>query len=95
MQNLYDSFFDTCKSFDQFLQEQKWKLVTNKSEFKAIIESEYSFWKRVLTMMPPEKRLLKEFAWMQECYFQIIKHLDTEKFNWKIRWLKDNNEKIF
>lgn len=94
MEELYVEFFDTCEKFDKFVQEQKWEKVKNKVEFKSIIENEFVFWKRVLTMLPPEKRLLNEFIWFRQCYEQIIKNLENEKVNWKIRWLHDCEDRL-
>lgn len=94
MKKLYDDFFDTCKLFDKILQEEKWKNTKNKSEFKSIVDSEFCFWKRVLSYLPPEKRLIKEFSWLTECYKQIQKNLDNEPVNWKVRWLQDDQETI-
>ncbi|MDD5649374.1 MAG: hypothetical protein PHF86_03005 [Candidatus Nanoarchaeia archaeon] len=90
MQTLYEEFFKTCKKFDKLVQEQRWKIVKNRNEFKNTIENEYEFWVRVLKMLPPERRLLKEFSWMQQCYNQIMCNLVDESVNWKIRWLSDN-----
>jgi len=94
MQLLYKEFFETCRSFDKFVQEHKWEKVKNKSEFKSLIQNEFLFWKRVLTMLPPEKRLLKEFEWLQQCYNQINKNLSEESVNWKIRWLHEEKDSI-
>jgi hypothetical protein len=91
MQELYRTFFKTCEIFDKFVQEQKWKLVKNKGEFKTLIESEFCFWKRIIEMLPPERRLLKEFKWLEQCYEQIMKNLANETINWKLRWLKDDD----
>lgn len=78
--------------FDKFVQEQRWNIVKNKAEFKTQIESEYMFWKRVLSMLPPEKRLIKEFEWMTQCYNNIKKNLENEQINWKLRWIHDDKE---
>jgi len=86
---LYNEFFKTCRTFDKFVQEQKWKNVKNRIEFKIIVDSEYEFWKRVLSLLPPERRLLKEFSWFKQCYEQIKVNLENEKVNWKLRWLQD------
>jgi hypothetical protein len=94
MQNLYDSFYKICKLFEQFIQEQKWKKVKNRIEFKSLIDNEYSFWKRVISLLPPERRLIKEFEWFKECYEQICKNLKDEKINWKIRWLQDEKDAL-
>lgn len=92
MQELYKNFFKTSASFDKFVQEQRWNIVKNKSEFKTLVESEFLFWKRVLSMLPPETRLLKEFEWMQQCYVQIVNNLKNEQVNWKLRWLHDDDD---
>jgi hypothetical protein len=94
MLKFYNEFFDVCSSFDKFVQEHKWKKVKNRSEFKTLIESEFQFWKRVLSLLPPEKRLLKEFEWMKQCYEQIIKNLSDEPVNWKLRWLQDDKDAL-
>lgn len=88
---LYKEFFKTCRNFDQFVQEQKWSIVTNRAEFKSIIESEFLFWKRVISLVPPERNVLKEFEWFQQCYLQIMKNLKDETSNWKMRWLQDDD----
>ncbi|MDD5650481.1 MAG: hypothetical protein PHF86_08715 [Candidatus Nanoarchaeia archaeon] len=93
MQELYKKFFETCEAFDKFVQEQKWKYVKNKADFKVVIDNEFAFWTRVLKMLPPEKRLVKEFEWMKQCYEQIKKNLENEKVNWKLRWLHDDDSK--
>ena len=92
MNKIYDKFFETSKLFDQFVQEQKWSKVKNKAEFKSIIESEFRFWERILTMMPPERRLLEEFSWFKQCYEQITKNLSLETENWKLYWLHEKND---
>lgn len=94
MQELYKNFFKTSEAFEKFVQEQRWSLVKNKVEFKILIENEFGFWKRVLSMLPPEKRLLKEFEWMSQCYQQIKKNLENEPINWKLRWLHDGKDFI-
>jgi hypothetical protein len=94
MQKLYDSFYHSCKLFDQFVQDEKWKKVKNRIEFKSIIDSEYSFWKRVLSLIPPERRLIKEFEWMTTCYNQIQNNLKNEPVNWKVRWLQDGKDSL-
>jgi len=92
MQKLYDAFFHTCESFDKIVQEQKWKKVRDRGEFKTLIEHEFGFWKRVLSMLPPERGLLAEFSWLQQCYEQITKNLTNEHVNWKLRWLQDDQD---
>lgn len=94
MKKLYDDFFKSCKLFDQFIQEEKWKKVKSKAEFKTVIDYEYSFWKRVLSLLPPERRLIKEFEWFSECYKQIQKNLKDEPVNWKMRWLQDGQNTL-
>lgn len=89
---LYKKFFHMSEVFDKFVQEQRWNIVKNKAEFKTQIESEYMFWKRVLSMLPPEKRLIKEFEWMTQCYNNIKKNLENEQINWKLRWIHDDKE---
>jgi hypothetical protein len=93
MQKLYGTFFKTCKLFDKFVQEQKWKIVKNKSEFKTAIENEFCFWTRVIEMLPYEKKILNEYNWLKQCYEQIMNKLENEKINWKILWL-ENDEQI-
>jgi hypothetical protein len=94
MQKLYEGFFKSSKLFDQFIQEQKWKNLKNKMEFKVLIDNEYSFWKRVLSFLPPEKRLIKEFEWFTNCYNQIHKNLTDEPINLKMRWLSDGKDSL-
>lgn len=93
MQKLYDNFYHSCKLFDQFVQEEKWKKVKNRIEFKTIIDSEYNFWKRVLSFLPLERRTIKEFEWFTTCYNQIQKNL-SEQINWKVRWLQDEKDSL-
>lgn len=87
MIKLYDEFFKISNLFDQFVQEEKWKKVKDFTEFKTYIENEYAFWKRVLSMLPPEKRLIKEFEWLTQCYNQISRNLKNEQVNRKMRFL--------
>lgn len=94
MQKLYNDFFRSCKLFDQFVVEQKWKKVKNKIEFKILIDNEYNFWKRVLSLLPPERRLVKEFEWFTDCYRQIKKNLNEEPINMKVRWLYDQKDSL-
>jgi hypothetical protein len=94
MQKLYDSFYKSCRLFEQFIQEQKWKKVKNKIEFKTLINNEFMFWKRVISMLPPERNLVKEFKWFAECYDQIHKNLDDAPINWKVRWLHDESDTL-
>jgi virulence-associated protein VapD len=94
MIKLYEGFFNTCNRFDKFVQEEKWKKVKDFSEFKNFIDNEYQFWKRVLTMLPPEQRLLKEFDWFTQCYKQIRNNMKDEQINRKMRWIaKSENKK--
>ena len=92
MIKLYDEFFKVSKLFDDFVQEEKWKKVKDFGEFSSYIDNEYAFWKRVLSMLPPEKRLLKEFEWLTQCYNQIKSNIKNEKVNRKMRWLLKNNK---
>jgi len=94
MKKLYDDFYNSCKVLDQFVQEHKWKNVKNRLELKILVESEFSFWKRVLSLLPPEKKLLNDFAWFKNCYEQIVKNLENEKINWKVRWLQDGKDSL-
>lgn len=94
MIELYKEFFNACEAFDKLVQEEKWKHVKSKAELKNIIHSEFEFWTRVLKMLPPERRLLKEYAWMKQCYEQVLKNLEEEPVNWKIRWLCDEKDKL-
>jgi hypothetical protein len=88
MIKLYDEFFDICSSFDRFVQEERWSKITNFIEFKNYIDNEFNFWKRVICLLPPEKRLVKEFGWFKQCYLQINKRLKNEKINKKMKWIQ-------
>jgi hypothetical protein len=93
MTKLYEEFFDICKRFDKFVQEEKWKKVKDFAEFRSYVDNEFQFWKRVLTMLPPEQRLLKEFEWLTQCYKQIKNNLKDEQVNRKMRWIAKKEDK--
>ena len=86
---LYDEFFSTSKYFERLIQENDWK--KNSTQLRDKVDGEYRFWKRVLSMLPPERRLLKEFEWMTQCYKQILLNLEKEKFNRKIRFIHEGS----
>jgi hypothetical protein len=94
---LYDEFEDVCKKFDTFVQEERWSNVVNFVEFTDYVNKEYEFWKRLISLIQPSKKMLEEFEWFEACCKQMVSKIQNEKINKKIRFIckKQNIKDLF